>query len=57
LVVQLQRKIPFGRPRYKWEDNIKTDETVFHGVDLIHLVQDRYRWWAPVNTVMNLRVL
>jgi hypothetical protein len=45
-----------GRPR--WEDNTKIDlgEIGFGDVDWIHLVQDRDRWWALVNTVMNLRV-
>jgi hypothetical protein len=47
-----------GRPRRRWEDNIKMDlgEIVFGDVDLIHLDQDRDRWRALVNTVMNLRV-
>jgi hypothetical protein len=49
---------PLGRPRCRWEDNIKMDlrEIGFGGVDLIHLAQDRDRWRDPVNTVMNLRV-
>jgi hypothetical protein len=47
-----------GRPRRRWEDNIKMDlrEIWFGDVDWIHLVQDRDRWRAPVNTVMNLRI-
>jgi hypothetical protein len=49
---------PLGRPRRRWEDNIKMDlgEIGFGDVDWIHLVQERYRWRAVVNTVMNLRV-
>jgi hypothetical protein len=47
-----------GRPRRRWEDNIKMDlkEIGFDYVDWIHLVQDRDRWRALVNTVMRLRV-
>jgi hypothetical protein len=47
-----------GRPRHRWEDNIKMDlrEIGFGDMDSIHLAQDRDRWRAPVNTVMNLRV-
>jgi hypothetical protein len=47
-----------GRPRRRWEDNIKMDlrEIGFGGVDRIHLAQDRDTWRALVNTVMNLRV-
>jgi hypothetical protein len=49
---------PQGRPRLRWEDNIKMDirKIVFGDVDLINLAQDRDRWRALVNTVMNLRV-
>jgi hypothetical protein len=48
-----------GRPRNRWEDNIKIDlrEIGFGDVYWIHLAQDRDRWQALVNTVMNLRVL
>jgi hypothetical protein len=51
-------KRPLGRPRRRWEDNIKIDigTTEWEDVDLIHLAQDRNRWQAVVNTVMNLRV-
>jgi hypothetical protein len=50
---------PLGRPRRRWEDNIKIDlrEIGFGDVDWIHWAQDRDRWRALVNTVMNLRVL
>ena len=52
-------KRPLGRPRRKWEDNIKMDfqEVGCGGVDWIELAQDRNRWRALVNAVMNLRVL
>jgi hypothetical protein len=47
-----------GRPRYRWEDNIKIDlqEVGCGGTDWIDLAQDRDRWRAIVNVVMNLRV-
>jgi hypothetical protein len=47
-----------GRPRRRWDDNINMDltEIGFGDVDWIHLVQDRDRRRALVNTVMNLRV-
>jgi hypothetical protein len=49
---------PLGRPRHRWEDNIRMDlrEIGFGDVDWIHLAQDRNRWWALVNTVTNLQV-
>jgi hypothetical protein len=49
---------PLGRPRRRWEDNIKMDlwGKGFGDVDWIHWAQDRDRWRALVNTVMNLRV-
>jgi hypothetical protein len=47
-----------GRPRRRWEDNIKMDlrEVGWGDVDWINLAQDRDRWRAVVNAVMNLRV-
>jgi len=50
-------KRPFGRPRRRWEDNIKMDlqEVECRGVGWIELAQDRDRWQALVNAVMNLR--
>jgi hypothetical protein len=49
---------PLGRPRRRWEDNIKMDlgEIGFGDVDWIQWAQDRDRWRALENTVMNLRV-
>jgi len=51
-------KRPLGRPRRRWENNIKTDlrEIGIDGANWIRLAQDRVRWRAFVNTVMNLRV-
>ena len=59
LVGKSERKRPLGRPRHKWEDNIKMDlqEVGCWGVDWIRLAQDRGRWQALVNAVMNLQVL
>jgi hypothetical protein len=58
LVGRPEGRRPLGRPRCRWEDNIKMDlrETGFGDVDWIHLAQDRDRWQALVNMVMNLRV-
>jgi hypothetical protein len=58
LVGGLEGRRPLGIPRRRWEDNILMDlrEIVFGDVDWIHLAQDRDRWRALVNTVMNLRV-
>jgi hypothetical protein len=58
LVGKPEGKRSLGRPRRRWEDNIKMNlrETGFGDVDWIHLAQDWDRWRALVNTVMNLRV-
>ena len=58
LVVEPKGKRPLGRARRRWEDNIKMDlqEVVCGGVDWIDVAQDRDRWRALVNAVMNLRV-
>jgi hypothetical protein len=48
-------KRPLGRKRRKWEGGIRMD--LRGSVDWIQLAQDRDRWRALVNTVMNLRVL
>jgi hypothetical protein len=51
-------KRPLGRPRRRWEDNIKIDlkETWIDGANWIRLDQDRFRWRAFVNIVTNLQV-
>jgi hypothetical protein len=53
-----QRKRPPGRPRHRWVDNIRMDlgEVGWGNVDWIGLAQDRNRWRALVNSVLNLRV-
>ena len=50
---------PLGIPRHRWGDNIKMDlhKVGYGGMDWIDLAQDRDRWRALVNAVMNLRVL
>jgi hypothetical protein len=59
LVGKPEGKRPLERPRRRWENGIKMDltETGCGGVEWIHLAQDRDRWRAVVNVVMNLRVL
>jgi len=58
LVGKPEGKRPLRRPRRRWEDNIKMDhqEVGCGGMDWIELAQDRDRWQALVNAVMNLRV-
>jgi hypothetical protein len=58
LVGKPEGKRPLGRPRHRWMDNIKMDllEIGVGVVEWIGLAQDRYRWRALVNSVMNLRV-
>jgi len=58
LVEKPEGKRSLGRPRRRWEDNIKMDLQEVGGVveDWMELAQDRDRWWALVSTVMNLRV-
>jgi hypothetical protein len=57
LVGKLEGKRPPSRPRHRWEDNIRMDlqEVGCGGMDWIGLAQDRDRWWALVNAVMNLQ--
>jgi hypothetical protein len=58
LVGRPEGKRPLGRPRRRWEDNIKMDvgEIGIDGANWIQLAQDRVQWRAFVNTVMNLRI-
>ena len=58
LVGKPEGKRPLGRPRHRWEDNIKMDlqEVGCWGMGWMRLAQDRDRWWALVNAVMNLQV-
>jgi hypothetical protein len=58
LVGKPEGKRPLGRPRRRWDDNIKIDlqEVGCGGVDWIELAQDRDRWRALVNAAINLWV-
>jgi hypothetical protein len=58
LVGKPEGKRPLGRPRRRLIDNIKLDlsDIGLIAVDWIRLAQDRYRWRALVNSVMNIRV-
>ena len=58
LVGKPERRRPLGRPRRRWEDNIRMDlrEVGCGCVDWMELAQDRDRWRALVSAVMNLRV-
>ena len=58
LVGKPEGKRTLGRPRHRWENNIKMDlqKVGCGGMEWIDLVQDRDRWRAVVNAVMNLRV-
>jgi hypothetical protein len=58
LVGRPEGKRPLGRPRRRWEDNIKMDlgEIAIDGANWIRLAQDSVQWRAFVNMVMNLRV-
>jgi hypothetical protein len=58
LVGKPDGKIPLGRPRRRWVDNIEMDlrEVGWDGRDWIDLAQHRDRWRSHVNAVMNLRV-
>jgi hypothetical protein len=59
LVEKPEGNRPLGRPRRRWEDNVKIDlhEVGWWGdIDWIDLAQNRDRWRAPVNAAINLRV-
>jgi hypothetical protein len=58
LVGKPEGKRPVGRPRRRWEDNIKIDlQEVGVGCgDWMELTQDRDKWRALVSTLMNFRV-
>jgi len=58
LVGKPERKRPLGRPRRRWEDNIKMDlkEVGCGDMNGIELAQDRDRWRALLTVVMNRRV-
>ena len=58
LVGQPEGKRPLGRPRRRWEDTIKKElgEVGCGGMNWTELAQDRDKWRARVNAVMNLRV-
>jgi hypothetical protein len=58
LVERPESKRPLGRPRRRWEDNIKLDlmEIRIDGANSIQLAEDRVQWRAFVNTAINLRV-
>ena len=58
LVRRPEGKRPLGKPRRRWEDNIKIDlqQVGWGGMDWIDLAQDRDSWRALVKAVMNLQV-
>jgi hypothetical protein len=58
LVGRPKGKRPLGRPRHRWEENIKLDlgETGIDGANWIHLAQDRVQLQAFVNTMLNLQI-
>jgi len=58
LVGKRGRIKPLGRQGRRWEDNIKVDlqDVGRQVMELIYLAQERVRWWALLNEVLNLRV-
>jgi hypothetical protein len=59
LVGRPEEKRPLGRPRRRWDDNIKLDlkEIGIDWANWIQLAQDRVQWWDFVSTVINFRVM
>jgi hypothetical protein len=58
LVEKSEERRPSGRSKRRWEDNIKMvlQEVGWGSMDMRYLAQEMNRWWAVVNSVMNLRV-
>jgi len=58
LIGNAEMTITLGRPRHRWEDNIRLDlrETGWEGMDWIHLAQNRNQQQTLMNMVMNLQV-
>jgi hypothetical protein len=57
LVGRSEERRPLGRPRRRWEDNIKMNlQEVVWGLDWVELAQDRDMWRDLANAIMNLRV-
>jgi hypothetical protein len=58
LVGKLEGRSPLGRPRHRWEDNVRMDlrDIRWGGMDWIDLAYDRDQWKAFVNTVMSFWV-
>jgi hypothetical protein len=58
LVGKPEGRRPLGRQRHRQKDNIKTNlrEVAWGSMDWTDLAEDRDRWWALVNVVMNLQV-
>ena len=55
---KLEGKRLLGKARRRWEDNIKMDlQKIGWGMDWVDLAQDRDRWWALINAVLNIRFL
>jgi hypothetical protein len=59
LVGKHESKRLLGRPRRRWEDNMKLDlrDIEIDGANWIWLAKDRVQWWAFVNMVMNFQIL
>jgi hypothetical protein len=58
VLLEIPGRRPFARPRQRWEDNIEMDllEVGCEVIDWLDLSQDRDRYWADVNAVINFRV-